>query len=113
LSVAKSGNHGWLRRPGFRYAQSGLRELAPSAILRKQSRHRQSPPSAGIGSFAVSSAHQQAPERSQENSVPQAEQARRRGAEVSDRFVMNLNGSPHRFHVGFIGNGAMIARRRL
>jgi hypothetical protein len=112
LSSAKSG----LRvpygeaLPDFARAQSGLRTIA---IPRKQSRHRQSPPSVGIGSFAFSSAHQQLPERSQENSVPQAEQARRRGAGVSDRFVMNLNGSSLRFHVGFIGNGVMIARRRL
>jgi hypothetical protein len=51
----------------------------------------------GIGSFAVSSAHQQLPDSSQENSVPQAEQARRRGAGFSDRFVMNLNGLAWRF----------------
>jgi len=81
---------------------------APLAILRKQSRHRQSPPSAGIGSFAVSSAHQHWSERSQENSVPQAEQAMRREAVFSKRFVMNLNEPCHPFHVGFIANGAMI-----
>jgi hypothetical protein len=45
-----------------------------------------------MGSFAVSSAHQQVPESSQENSVPQPEQARRRGAGFSNRFVMNLTG---------------------
>jgi hypothetical protein len=81
---------------------------APLAIFRKQSRHRQSPPSVGIGSFAVSSMHQQLPERSHANSVPQAEQARRRAAVFSDRFVMNLNGLSLRFHAGFIANGAMI-----
>jgi hypothetical protein len=59
------------------------------AILRKQSRHRQSPPSAGIGSRAVSSAHQHGPERLQVNSVPQPEQARRRDGGLSERFVMN------------------------
>jgi hypothetical protein len=71
----------------------------PPAIFRRQSRHRQSPPSIGIGigSFAVSSAHQQLPERSQQNSVPQAEQARRRGAGFSERFVMNLTGLCLRF----------------
>jgi len=31
--------------------------------LRKHSRHKQSSPSTGIGSFAVSSAHQQVPEK--------------------------------------------------
>jgi hypothetical protein len=61
------------------------------AIFLKHSRHRQSPPSAGIGSLAVSSAHQHGPDRLQENSVPQPAQARRRevGAGVSNRFVMN------------------------
>jgi hypothetical protein len=66
-----------------------LRETCP-AIFRRQSRHRQSPPSTGIGSRAVSSLHQQGPERLQENSVPQPEQARRReeGIGLSNRFVM-------------------------
>jgi hypothetical protein len=61
-----------------------------AAIFRRQSRHRQSAPFAGIGSRGVSSAHQQDPERLQENSVPQPEQASRReeGRRVSDRFVM-------------------------
>jgi hypothetical protein len=61
------------------------------ALFRKQSRHRQSPPSTGIGSRAASSAHQQDPERLQENSVPQPAQARRRGegSGFSNRFVMN------------------------
>jgi hypothetical protein len=56
--------------------------------LRKQSRHRQSPPATGIGSFAVSSVHQQVPDRLHENSVPHPEQARRRGSGFSNRFVM-------------------------
>ena len=63
-------------------------KLCP-AIFRKQSRHRQSSPSTGIGSRAVSSAHQHGPDRSQVNSVPQPEQARRREAGFSNRFVMN------------------------
>lgn len=49
-----------------------------AAASRRQSRHRQSPPAVGIGNFAGSSIHQQLPERSQPNSVPQAEQVRRR-----------------------------------
>jgi hypothetical protein len=60
-----------------------------TAIFRKQSRHRQSPPSAGIASRAVSSAHQHGPDRLQVNSVPQPEQARRRDGGLSKRFVMN------------------------
>jgi heme-degrading monooxygenase HmoA len=58
-----------------------------AAALRRQSRHRQSPPSAGIGSFAVSSAHQQVPDRLQLNSVPQPEQASRRGG-FANGFVI-------------------------
>jgi hypothetical protein len=60
------------------------------AILLRQSRHRQSPPSTGIGSRAVSASHQHCPDRLHENSVPQPEQARRRvtGSEFSNRFVM-------------------------
>ncbi len=61
---------------------------ACAAILRKQSRHRQSPPSLGIASRAVSSAHQHCVERLQVNSVPQLEQARRRETGFSNRFVM-------------------------
>jgi hypothetical protein len=49
-----------------------------AAAARRQSRHRQSPPVVGIGSFAGSAAHQQSPESSQPNSVPQPEQVRRR-----------------------------------
>jgi len=60
-----------------------------SVILRKQFRHRQSLPSTGIGSRAVSSAHQHGPARLQVNSVPQPEQARRRDGGLSKRFVMN------------------------
>jgi hypothetical protein len=62
---------------------------ACSAALRKQSRHRQSPSSSGIGSRAVSSAHQHGPARLQLNSVPHPEQARRREAGFSNRFVIN------------------------
>ncbi|MBR0719000.1 hypothetical protein JQ632_34310 [Bradyrhizobium liaoningense] len=46
---------------------------SPAAALRRHSRHRQSSPSAGIGSFAVSSAHQQSPDSEQPNSAPQRE----------------------------------------
>jgi hypothetical protein len=66
-----------------------------AAIFRKQSRHRQSPPSDGIGNRAVSSAHQQSPARLHVNSVPHPEQARRRDEALSERlgfskrFVMN------------------------
>jgi hypothetical protein len=59
-----------------------------AAALRKQSRHRQLPPSVGIGNRAVSSAHQHGPAGLQVNSVPQPEQARRREAGFSNRFVM-------------------------
>jgi hypothetical protein len=64
-------------------------EATSAAALRKQSRHRQSPPSAGIGSRTVSSAHQHGPARLQVNSVPQPEQASRREGSVSDRFVIS------------------------
>jgi hypothetical protein len=60
-----------------------------AAICRKQSRHRQSSPATGIGSLAVSSAHQHDPAGSQLNSVAQREQARRRGGGFSSRFVMD------------------------
>ncbi|WP_156041874.1 hypothetical protein [Bradyrhizobium sp. URHD0069] len=59
-----------------------------AAMLRRQSRHRQSLPSMGIGSRAASSAHQHGPARLQVNSVPQPEQARRRESGFSNRFVM-------------------------
>lgn len=60
------------------------------AAFRRHSRQRQSSSSAGIGSRAVSSAHQQAPNRPQENSTPQRGQARRRvtGFGLSNRLVM-------------------------
>jgi hypothetical protein len=58
------------------------------AALRRQSRHRQSSPSTGIGRRLVSSAHQHGPARLQMNSVPHREQARRREAGFSNRFVM-------------------------
>ena len=61
-----------------------------SAALRRQSRHRQSSPSStGIGSRAVSSAHQHGPARLQVNSVPHLEQARRRDTGSSNRFVIS------------------------
>jgi hypothetical protein len=60
-----------------------------AAIFCKQSRHRQSSPSLGIGNRNVSSAHQHGPAGLQMNSVPQAEQLRRRDAGFSDRFVIN------------------------
>src|ERR1019366_187272 len=43
----------------------------------------------GIGSRAVSSAHQHGPAGLQVNSVPQPEQARRRETGTSNRFVIN------------------------
>jgi hypothetical protein len=80
-----------------------------SAIFRKQSRHRQSPPSVGIGSRAVSSAHQHGPDRLQVNSVPQPEQARRReGGGLSNRFVMHLTALLPGFNSGFFANRAML-----
>ena len=72
---------------------AGVLEGCPAA-LRKQSRHRQSSPWTGIGRRAVSSAHQHGPARLQVNSVPHREQARRRGAGFSDRFVINRTESP-------------------
>jgi hypothetical protein len=65
------------------------RGRSESAALRKQSRHRQSTPSSGIGRRAVSSAHQHGPARPQVNSVPQREQLRRREAGISNLFVIN------------------------
>jgi len=66
-----------------------LLEISAATIFRKQSRHRQSPPSSGIGSRATSSAHQHDPARPQVNSVPQPEQAKRRDGGFSNRFVIN------------------------
>jgi hypothetical protein len=43
----------------------------------------------GIGSLAISSAHQHGPARAQVNSVPHREQARRREAGIPDGFVIN------------------------
>jgi uncharacterized protein (DUF1800 family) len=79
------------------------------ALFRRQFRHRQSPPSTGIGSRAVSSAHQQGPARLQVNSVPHPEQARRREGGISNRFVINRTESGQRFHVGFMSNGGIFA----
>jgi len=64
------------------------RLLASAAIFRRQSRHRQSRPSGGIGSRATSSAHQHVAVSVQVNSVPQPEQASRRGGGFPNRFVM-------------------------
>jgi len=49
-----------------------------SASLRKQSGHRQSLPSVGIGRRNASSEHQHGPDKLQLNSVPHLAQARRR-----------------------------------
>jgi catechol 2,3-dioxygenase-like lactoylglutathione lyase family enzyme len=93
LGFAVAFIHG---EPPF-YAASGERRVhpedavtVPAATFRKQSWHRQSPPSTGIGRRAVSSSHQHGPDRLHENSVPQPAQARRREVGgFSDRFVMN------------------------
>ena len=53
---------------------------ARAAAFRKQSGHRQSLPSTGIGRRKASSLHQHGPDRLQLNSVPQPAQARRREA---------------------------------
>jgi len=68
----------------------GYVKESTSAAFRRQSRHRQSLPSAGIGSRAVSSAHQHGPDRLQVNSVPQPAQASRRarGTGISNRLFM-------------------------
>jgi hypothetical protein len=60
-----------------------------AAALRRQSRHRQSSPSIGIGRRSTSSAHQHGPAKLQVNSVPHREQARRREGVISNRFVIN------------------------
>jgi hypothetical protein len=76
---------------------TGLLEGCPAAF-RKQSRHRQSSAaSTGIGRRAVSSAHQHGPARLQVNSVPHPEQARRRDAGISNRFVITRTESGWRF----------------
>jgi hypothetical protein len=62
-----------------------------SASARRQFTHKQSSPLTGIGSFAVSAAHQHPPDRSQENAVPQRGQVNARGldfAASADGFVM-------------------------
>jgi hypothetical protein len=61
---------------------------AGAAILRRQSGHRQSPPSVGIGRRNDSSRHQHAPDRLQVNSVPHFSQAIRRGG-LSDGSVID------------------------
>jgi hypothetical protein len=60
-----------------------------AANLRRQSRQRHSSPATGIGSRAVSSAHQHEPPGLQVNSVPQREQMVLRGSCIPNRFVMN------------------------
>jgi hypothetical protein len=68
-----------------------------AAALRRQSRHRQSPPSIGIGRRTTSSAHQHGPARLQVNCVPHREQARRREGAISNRFVINRTKPSPRF----------------
>ena len=64
--------------------------LTMCAFFLKHSRHRQSPPALGIGSFTVSSMHQHWPDRSQPNSLPHSAQTSRRGrgTGISVRSVM-------------------------
>jgi hypothetical protein len=81
-------------RPGnvARYSCHGRGAACP-ASLRRQSRHRQSSPaSTTIGRRTASSAHQHDSVRLQLNSVPHPEQARRRDAGSSNRFVMIRTG---------------------
>jgi hypothetical protein len=85
--------------------------VASPAIFRRQSRHRQSPPSTGIGRRAVSSAHQHDPARLQVNSVPHPEQARRREAGLSNRFVINRTESCLRFSCRVHVDGIMIRKQ--
>jgi hypothetical protein len=62
-----------------------------SASARRQFTHRQSSPLTGIGSLAVSAAHQHPPDRSQENAVPQRGQVNARAldsAASANGFVM-------------------------
>ena len=81
-----------------------------ATALRKQSRHRQSPPSDGIGSRAFSSAHQHCPDRLQVNSAPQPEQARRReGGGVSRRLVMQRTALLRSLNSGFFANAPFFA----
>jgi hypothetical protein len=77
------------RNDGDSLYDARLLEISAAAIFRKQSRHRQSPPSSGIGSRAASSAHQHVSARPQMNSVPQPEQASRRDGGFPNRFVIN------------------------
>jgi hypothetical protein len=80
-----------------------------AAALRKQSGHKQSSPSAGIGSLKASSLHQHAPAGSQSNALPQREQTSRRNVMLSVRFVMKVKGILECFHAGFISNGAIVS----
>src|SRR5262249_42963507 len=79
-----------------------------AASFRMQSGHRQSLASVGIGRRKDSSAHPHSADKPQENSVPQAEQARRRGAGVSNRFVMNRADYSRGINPGFIRDGVII-----
>ena len=76
---------------------------ACSAALRRQSRHRQSPPSTGIGSSRFPPRTSRCRTGCMQNSVPQPEQARRRTA--AD-FLTDLSSNEPNlgrvFHVGFI-----------
>jgi hypothetical protein len=89
--VSKDGREHRSLWPILRAPQDDDGACCASAAFLKHSRHRQSPPSTGIGSRTVSSAHQHGPDRLQENSEPQPAQARRRevGPKLSNRFVMN------------------------
>jgi hypothetical protein len=86
---------------------------ASVAAFRRQSRHRQSSPSTGIGRRLVSSAHQHGPARLQVNSVPQREQARRREAGFANRFVMNQPNHIRDFHAGFMPSGGMMPQANI
>jgi hypothetical protein len=74
--------------PATKRSAAHSAKFAFVAALRRQSRHRQSSPPTGIGRRLVSSAHQHGPARLQMNSVPHRQQARRREAGFSNRFVM-------------------------
>ncbi|GCC48753.1 hypothetical protein chiPu_0033277 [Chiloscyllium punctatum] len=58
-----------------------------SASFRRHAGHRQSAPSVGIGRRKLSSKHQHDPVSEQENSLPHAAQASRRGEARSERSL--------------------------
>jgi hypothetical protein len=99
-SVRHAGNMGRVRpaRKGAFSRMCGRRDHGDvderAAAFRRQSRQRQSPPRVGIGSRAVSSAHQQFPDRSQPNSVPHPEQTSRRWVCCPIWWVMNKEALP-------------------